>query len=277
MKKIGFIDYFLDEWHANHYPNWITEASEGRMEVASAYGLIDSRDGLSNDEWSRKMGIRLLGSIEEVIEQSDYLIVLSPDHPEQHSRLSRLPLCSGKPTYIDKTFAPNRRTAVQLFELAEQNGTPMFSSSALRFAAEYENQHREEITAISSIGPGEFDNYAIHQVEPIVSLMGTGVERVMWIGSDRSPALLMEFEGGRQAELRHFRGDCPFAMTMSDPRDHVHQVKIESDFFASFTKKMVRFFDTGVPEVDPAETIAVITILEYGKKARQIPYQWITL
>jgi hypothetical protein len=25
MKKIGFIDYFLDEWHAENYPQWIEE------------------------------------------------------------------------------------------------------------------------------------------------------------------------------------------------------------------------------------------------------------
>ena len=27
--KIGFIDYYLDEWHANKYPAWIKEASNG--------------------------------------------------------------------------------------------------------------------------------------------------------------------------------------------------------------------------------------------------------
>ena len=25
MKKIGFIDYYLDEWHANNYPEMIAE------------------------------------------------------------------------------------------------------------------------------------------------------------------------------------------------------------------------------------------------------------
>ena len=23
MKKIGFIDYYISEWHANNYPSWI--------------------------------------------------------------------------------------------------------------------------------------------------------------------------------------------------------------------------------------------------------------
>ena len=25
-KKIGFIDLFIDEWHANHYPDWFRKA-----------------------------------------------------------------------------------------------------------------------------------------------------------------------------------------------------------------------------------------------------------
>lgn len=28
MKKIGFIDYYLSEWHANNYPIWIKEICE---------------------------------------------------------------------------------------------------------------------------------------------------------------------------------------------------------------------------------------------------------
>ena len=41
-KSIGFIDYFLDEWHANNYPTWLKEASKGEITVDFAYGAIDS-------------------------------------------------------------------------------------------------------------------------------------------------------------------------------------------------------------------------------------------
>lgn len=40
MKKIGLIDYYLDEWHANHYPAWITEANAG-FQVCYAYAEAD--------------------------------------------------------------------------------------------------------------------------------------------------------------------------------------------------------------------------------------------
>ena len=48
MHKIGFIDYFLDEWHAEKYPGWIEKASSGSMKVAYAYGMSNIDGKLGN-------------------------------------------------------------------------------------------------------------------------------------------------------------------------------------------------------------------------------------
>ena len=40
MKKVGFIDYYLDEWHANNYPALLNELSGGEYVAAYAYGLV---------------------------------------------------------------------------------------------------------------------------------------------------------------------------------------------------------------------------------------------
>lgn len=277
MKKIGFIDYFLDEWHANNYPNWIRNASGGSMEVAYAYGMMDAEQGLSNAAWCERHGVTLLHTIEDVIEKSDYLIVLSPNHPEQHEALAELPLASGKPTYIDKTFAPDRATALRLFERAEQYGTPMYSSSALRFATEYVEAERTGIKMIASWGGGSFENYSIHQIEPIVSLMGTDAKRVMFIGTEAAPALMIEFSDGRQATIQHPGPECPFTMAVNYESGACSILKAESDFFQLFIRDLVTFFETGRATVPSADTIAIITIIEYGRIAAKQPYQWIDL
>lgn len=277
MKKIGFIDYFLDEWHANHYPEWIEKATDGKMKVTSAYGKVDSPAGLTNAAWSEKMGVPLLGSIEEVIEQSDYLIVLSPDFPEYHDELSLLPLQSGKPTYIDKTFAPDRETALRLFERAEKYNTPMYSSSALRFCTEYAEVEKQDIHSICSAGPGTLENYSIHQIEPIISLMGSDVKRVMFVGTAKTPALVIQFADGRQASINHFGWECPFNMVINYESGHSKLIKPESDFFSLFIQDLIRFFQTGKSIVNPAETVAIITIIEYALIAAKTPFQWVEL
>jgi hypothetical protein len=277
MKKIGFIDYYLDEFHADKYPGWIEQASSGAMKVMYAYGKKDKVDGMSNESWCSQHGIQLIETIEEIIRLSDYLVVLSPDNPEFHEELSFLPLQSGKPTYIDKTFAPDRATAIRLFDLAKEHGTPMYSTSALRFAEEYVDADKLDIASICSWGPGKYENYSIHQIEPIVSMMGSSPKRVMYTGTSETPALIIDFGEGRQASIHHLGRGCSFTLGVTYDAGHCKVLKQESDFFASFTNNLVSFFETGKPPVDPRETIAVITIIEHGFKAAQHPFEWIDL
>ncbi|WJH33455.1 Gfo/Idh/MocA family oxidoreductase [Paenibacillus sp. CC-CFT747] len=277
MMKIGFIDYFLDNWHSKMYPGWIDEATNGEMKVTHAFALSEKEGMKPNAEWCREKGIELLGSIEAVIEACDALVVLSPNNPEYHEELARLPLQSGKPVYIDKTFAPDRETAVRLFELAEKHGTPMYSSSALRYAAEYADVEKAGIAAVSCFGAGKFETYSIHQVEPIVQLMGTEAERVMWTGTDQSESMLLGFSGGRQAEIHHYGDDCPFAMALKYDNGKNRMLKIESNFFGAFIQGLTEFFRTREVKLDKQETIAIAAILENGRKAKENPYQWVEL
>ncbi|WP_168119532.1 Gfo/Idh/MocA family oxidoreductase [Paenibacillus sp. HB172176] len=279
MKKIGFIDYYLDEFHANKYPGWIKQASGGRMEVAYAYGLDNIEGKMSNEAWSKANAIPLLNSIEEVVERSDYIIVLSPDHPEYHGMLSEAPLKSGKPVFIDKTFAKDREAARRMFRLAEHYGTPMYSTSALRFASELasSSSNKETIEAIRSWGPGAYSNYSIHQFEPIVALMGSEPRRIMSVGTENAPALLVDFGGGRQAYMHLIGGDCPFLTAIQYASGAAHVAKVESNFFALFIENLIRFFETGIPPVTSSETMAVITLIEFGAKAMETPFEWIEL
>ncbi|WP_135551717.1 Gfo/Idh/MocA family oxidoreductase [Paenibacillus cymbidii] len=281
MITIGFIDYYLNEWHAEKYPAWIEEASAGRMKVAYAYGLANVPGRPSNAEWCERKGITLLDSIAEVVERCDALVVLSPDNPEYHEELSQLPLRSGKPVFVDKTFAPDLATAKRLFALAEAHGTPMYSTSALRYAAEYGALDMAGVGSVLSFGPGKYGNYAVHQAEPIVALLGTGAERVMWTGTADTPALVIGFADGRQATMHLYGDGCPFGMafhgTAAEGGGKSAFVTVQSDFFAAFIAKLVEFFDGGEPPVAKEETLAIAAVLEAGEKAAAAPFEWIAV
>ena len=100
-KRIGFIDLFIDEWHANNYPQWFREAKRsGEFELGYAWEA-ETREGLRNlQQWCAEMGMKPASSIEEVVENSDCICVLAPSNPEAHEWLAELPLKSGKPVYI---------------------------------------------------------------------------------------------------------------------------------------------------------------------------------
>ena len=61
MKKIGFIDYYLDEWHANNLPQWLKNARRGgEFELYMAYGEVEPpREGMrSNAVWCEENNVK---------------------------------------------------------------------------------------------------------------------------------------------------------------------------------------------------------------------------
>lgn len=59
--RVEFIDYYLDEWHANNYPAMLKEHSNGALEVTCAYGMIPSPiTGKTSEEWCQEYGTQSL-------------------------------------------------------------------------------------------------------------------------------------------------------------------------------------------------------------------------
>ena len=79
MKKIGFVDYYISEWHANNYPAWMQEANEKLgldYQVAYAWAEEDISpvDGVSTDQWCEKTGVERCQTIAELCEKSDVIV-----------------------------------------------------------------------------------------------------------------------------------------------------------------------------------------------------------
>jgi hypothetical protein len=236
-----------------------------------------------NEEWISRRGDKPgymnlpRMSVEEVIEKSDVLVVLSPDNPEMHVELCEKPLKSGKPTYIDKTFAPTLAEAKQIFKMAEEGNTPCYSSSALFYADEYVQPRTKEISMIDSWGPGEYTHYTIHQVEPIVSIIPDAPVRVQAIGTEQYPAILVEFAGGQRAKVAVWRTNGGFAMNIGYKDGTGEHIDVTSNFWEKCTKAMAAFFENPVPAVPHDNTLRVISIIEAGKRSMDRGGCWVEI
>ena len=280
MLKIGFIDLFLDEWHADNYVSWIEEASEGRFRVSHAYADREpTEEGKRrNSQFCKDHGLELVHSLDELIAASDCIIVLAPDHPEEHVRLARQALQSGKPVYIDKTFANTAEEAQYLVELAEQHGTPLFSSSALRFSQAYTGLPENKIHSIVSYGGGTPEHYVIHQLEPLMMLLKSRVTRGMSWGSEGNAVFLLEFLSNQRVTVIQ-NDHQSFGMTVSSG-DQVLHVKADDDYFAGLIRSMLAFFETAlagraVSPVDAEQTVAIIAARELILQSMTKPGEWI--
>ncbi|WP_130837771.1 hypothetical protein [Lachnoclostridium sp. Marseille-P6806] len=269
--KLGFIDYFLDEWHANHYPAWIRELSGGEIETAYAWALRDAPSGgLTTTAWCEAFGAVRCETQEELIGNSDGILILAPDNCELHESLSRLALRSGKPVYVDKTFSPDAAAARRMFAAAETSGTPCWSASALRFAEEYAALREGCFHSVVSSGPNDFETYSVHQLEPMLMLLKKRALTVSAVRSDSSYSIQFSFEGGAFASLTGYAAGAPFALIADDGR-RVTRVEITSDYFRRFTEALVNFFRSGTEPVAHADTIAVMELREAGMRALAEP------
>lgn len=73
MKKIGFIDYYISEWHANNDPAWIKEIGGDRFDVRYVWAeeYVSPVDGQNTDEWCAALGTERCRRIEELCEKID--------------------------------------------------------------------------------------------------------------------------------------------------------------------------------------------------------------
>jgi len=285
MKKIGFIDYFLSEWHANNYPEMIRNnkrAQELGLEVCYAYAKkeVSPYDNVTTDEWCASHNVERVDSIEELVDKSDCIVVFSPDNPEFHEELADYALRSGKPVYIDKTFATDKASAQRMFDLAKEHNTPMYSSSALRFASEYKHLRLGDQGAKTAVltGPFKFDIYAIHIFEMMCTIMKGGAKRMMAVQNGLNRTIVVDYGEGRTAVFnQNETGNAPFTASVEMPDGTTGYYNVGGDYFENFIAALVEFFGSGVPQVPSEETVDLMGMLDSARKALANPYTWVEL
>ena len=275
MKKIGIIDYFIDEWHSNKYLGLFEQANkELGLDYKVVYGWAetDKEGRLTTKEWCEKNGIERCETIEELCEKSDNILILAPANPETHLKYAQVALRYGKNTYIDKTFAPDLATAKQIFEIAEKYGTKFFTTSALRFAEEVEGFSGVE-SLITTGGGGNVWEYIIHQIEMAVKIMqGEKATAVQVFHRQRQTTAIVYF-GEKTATLNYAHSDCGFSVDVqTKDRQSCEYRRVEkgTEFYRLITA-ILAFFDNDITPFDCKQTLQVIAIRDAIVKAIDMP------
>ena len=285
MLKIGFADWYLDNWHCNYFPGFLRDAIRARgldAEVTHAYGLHPAPSGMSNAEWCRIHGTEECGSMEELTGEVDAIMVIAADDVRTHEETARIPLTSGKPCFVDKTFAPDLAAAKRMDALARAHGTPWFSSSAQRYCqdvVDYKASHPKKPLYGSTVGPHSLDNYAVHQLEVIEALMGPGIRRLKaFAPGEAVTQLILDYGDGRMAGFNQTPqpwAEFNFMVTESGKgTDGVRLKSEEGSFYPNFANAVLDFFLTGDPPVPHEETFEIVSVIETARVARRSPDEW---
>lgn len=282
--KIGFIDHHLNNYHANKFLSIFREGKAGAdIEIVAAYESNPD----SGDDWCKTNNVPWASSAAEVVEKSDAIIVLAPDNIDFHLELSKEAIRSKKPVLIDKALAASVEDARKIITDAESSGTPIMSSSSLRFSVELDQ-------LISRVGPGPYEGifsrgfgrwrgYAVHTLQPALRLLGGRIKRVIDTGQGTNHLITIENDKGERAfiDIRECENQyeaTPWQIGLLHHKNYeVIQIKQFDEFYENMLKQAVKFFQTGKSPVPISEMLDEVMVEVAADNSFKNGGQWVEL
>ena len=270
QNRIGFVDKNLDNFHSNTYLKLLrNELKKEGFVIGGGSGLVTRKSQL----WAKENEVAYFQTVEELNACVDYFMILAPSNPEKHLHLCKSVFPFGKPTYVDKTFAPDLRTAKGIFALADRHKVPMQTTSALRYSGVQDyvaEVGRKNVRHMVTWGGGRsFDEYAIHPLEMAISCMGPGVRRVMRRGVGKQSQLLLDFTGGRTAVVNVYtNARTPYAASVTTTEGTKYIQVDASQIFLNTARAVLEMFKKRRPNIDRKESLVIRRIQDVAGQKR---------
>jgi predicted dehydrogenase len=263
MLRLGIVD--CDTSHVvaftqrlNHQDIEEQQWVEGARVVAAVPGtsLIapDSIDRYT--EQLRGYGVKIVGSIADLLDQVDAVLIESVDG-QMHVERTLPVIEAGLPVFVDKPFTTNTTDASRIIEAAETRGVPLTSASALRYALEVQavkNQPSDvgPIRGVDTYGPANLHprnpglfHYGVHAVEMLYTLMGTGCQSVSCFFTQDAEVVVGEWADGRLGTVRGTRyGTYGFGFTAFGQQRTISAAIDSRYYYRELLKIVVGMFQT---------------------------------
>jgi hypothetical protein len=227
------------------------------------------------EEVRTKWNVEIVPDIETLCRKVDAVLLESVDgrvHLEQVKPV----IAARKPVFIDKPLAATLEDAREIARLAREAGVPWFSSSSLRYS-EYVNATKSpDNTGVITWGPGPFEEhhyldltwYAIHPIEMLYALMGTGCEQVTRIVSPDADVIVGRWKDGRIGTVRVQRPDSGYGAIAFRPKQVVQTHEKMQAGYGPLLKEVVRFFETKIPPVPNEETLELFAFMDAAQRSK---------
>lgn len=282
--RIGIIG--LDTSHAPAFtkifndPNATPDVAGFRVVAAYPRGSNDiessTRRVPTYTDQVKKLGVEIVGSIDELLKRVDVVLLESNDgrvHADQVLPVFK----AGKPVFIDKPVAGSLTDVVRILDAAEHFRTPIFTSSALRYAdivQSIKSGKAGRINGVEAYSPAELEKshpdlywYGIHGVEVLYTLMGSGCQTVVRVGTPETDVAIGTWADGRIGTFRGLRAKkTGYGGTVFGEKS------IESFVcptnYRPLVVEIAKFFRTKTPPVDPKVTLELYTFLEAADESK---------
>jgi hypothetical protein len=270
-RRIGFVDLNLDNYHANVFLQALRGPLAARgFTVAGATGAKTAE----SRAWAEKNQVPFFDNDASLDGAG---LLHGARAVESGSSPRALPANPPfrKPTYVDKTFATDYATAQKIFALADEHGTPVQTTSALRYTNVQDEMRKAAPAKVEHMitwgGGGSFDEYAIHPLELLISVMGHEATGLMRRGTAERAQLLIEFTGRRTGVVNVFpRTNTPFAASFTTDKASRYVEVDASKIFVNNQAAILDFFASGKPNVDRRESLTLMRLLDTARDPRAL-------
>jgi predicted dehydrogenase len=260
-RRIGFVDHKLENFHANVYLKAYRNQLKDRGWTVTGCYALDEANGRA---WAEHNDVACYKTPAALNEQVDCYMILAPANPELHLKLCEQFFPFGKTTYVDKTFAPDTATAMQIFDLADKHKTAIQTTSALRYTSVQSYAKQSPPKHMITWGGGSsFEEYAIHPLELLISCMGADAQSLMRRGSGDFSQLIMNFSNGRTGVTNVCtRGETPFAASVTNDHGTKLITVDTSKIFVETAAAVLDLFESEKPNIDRRESLAIRRMLD---------------
>ncbi|MDD2709938.1 MAG: Gfo/Idh/MocA family oxidoreductase [Verrucomicrobiae bacterium] len=275
MIRIGAIN--IDTSHPLAFCEYLHARTRAR------YVAVYNNGFRGNDEveaFISRFGLeKRCNSIEELAETVDIGFVQSCNWDNHLAQVMPF-LSQNKPVFIDKPIAGNLADCRCLEELAAK-GKVILGSSSLRYAQEIvafankpESERGKILNVFATAGVDEF-NYAIHVVELIGGLAGTGATSCRFAGRSEADGKACEtyfvrFKNGLTATFNTFQGAWqPFEVVIMTTQS-TFQFRIDTTrIYAAILDRICDFMETGKNSLAPMPALTeAVKIMLAGRISR---------
>ena len=257
---------------ADHGVKVVAGVPQSSPDIESSVSRIDQFVETLTSEY----GVTMHENIEEMLPHVDVVMIESVDG-RPHLEQATPGIIAGKPTFIDKPAAASLEDAIAIFALAEKHGTPVWSSSNLRFhpgVVSAATTDVGEIAAVISHGPASLEPnhldlawYGIHSTEALFTVLGTGCVSVTRTHTEGTDVITGLWEGGKTGTLLGLRkSKTPFGLQVFGTKKVIQESA--GGAYPELMAEMVTFFKTGNPPVDPATTLEIFAFMAAADESK---------
>ena len=225
-----------------------------------------------------KYGVEIVGSIEELLEKVDVVLLESVDG-RPHLAQARPVLKAGKRVFIDKPLAASLKDARRIARLSKKTGTPFFSCSSYRFHPDIprlrDNPQVGEVTRVQASSPfnkldfhPDLYFYGVHGVEALYAVMGPGCVSVSRRTEENADITTGQWEDGRiGVYYGSIKGERPPMIRIWGTEGTTESSGRGG--YEGLVLEIAEFFHTGRPPVDPAETVEAFEFMTAAQESKE--------